>query len=140
MVVVVGCAAMADPTHAGGVVVRASPGGLEVLVVTARLAPDLWVLPKGHLEDDETPEETAVREVAEEAGVEGRVERLLGVVEFENDGEEVRAAYYLMAFVRDVPPLEDRQVAWVTPDEAMRRLRFADVQALVRTATAPRAS
>jgi 8-oxo-dGTP pyrophosphatase MutT (NUDIX family) len=34
-----------------------------------------WVLPKGMIEAGETPEETAVREVKEEMGVEARIVR-----------------------------------------------------------------
>lgn len=52
-------------TAAGGVVYQQNDE-LEVLLIFRR---GVWDLPKGKLEDDETVEECAVREVAEEIGV-----------------------------------------------------------------------
>ena len=42
----------------------------------------LWSLPKGHIEEGETPEDTAVREVAEETGIIGEVVAPLGIIDF----------------------------------------------------------
>ena len=58
------------PAHdaAGGVVVRMSGSGVEVLLVREGGAPS-FVLPKGHVEAGETVEAAARREIAEEAGV-----------------------------------------------------------------------
>ena len=42
---------------------------------------DNWIVPGGGIEDNENPEEAAEREVYEEAGVQGRLGRLLGVFE-----------------------------------------------------------
>lgn len=54
-------------TSAGGVVFRRMPGGLRFLLIRDPYAN--WGLPKGHIENDETPEQTALREVAEETGL-----------------------------------------------------------------------
>jgi len=123
-------------THAGGVVVHETPRGLRFLLVESRKVAGEWVLPKGHLEPGETPEETAVREVAEEGGVEGRIERFLDLVEFEQRTGTVRCAYYLMSLVRTVPPQEDRDIAWVDADEACRRLRYENARQLIFAAAA----
>ena len=42
----------------------------------------LWSLPKGHLEDGETAEDAAVREVEEETGIRGRVLAPLGTIDY----------------------------------------------------------
>ena len=42
----------------------------------------LWSLPKGHIEAGETPEQAAIREVAEETGITSAVSRPLGVIDF----------------------------------------------------------
>lgn len=42
----------------------------------------LWSLPKGHIEEGETPEVAAIREVAEETGIQSEISRELGVIDF----------------------------------------------------------
>lgn len=53
----------------GAVVYRKTVTGIEVLAVKSRTNGD-WGLPKGHVEDGESEEETARREVFEETGLE----------------------------------------------------------------------
>lgn len=119
-------------THAGGVVFRHGPDGPEYLIVEARRSPGTWVLPKGHIEDDETAEETAVREVREEAGSEARVLERLGSVAF----GDIRVVFFLMRHRRLVPPDENRRVKWCELDSACKRLTFEDIQRLLKRAHA----
>jgi 8-oxo-dGTP pyrophosphatase MutT (NUDIX family) len=42
----------------------------------------LWSLPKGHIEEGETPEQAAIREVAEETGITSEITQSLGVIDF----------------------------------------------------------
>lgn len=60
-------------THAGGIVCRGSGLEKRYLLVQAERDREAWVLPKGHIEAGETPAQTAVREVEEEAGVWAKV-------------------------------------------------------------------
>jgi 8-oxo-dGTP pyrophosphatase MutT (NUDIX family) len=61
---------------AGGHVLRRAPdGGVEVLVIHRR---GVWDLPKGKLDEGETVQEAAVREVAEEVGIPESSLRVLG--------------------------------------------------------------
>ncbi len=48
-----------------------------------------WCLPKGHL-GDETPEQAAVREIAEETGIRGAVQEPLGVIDYWFTGDDPR--------------------------------------------------
>jgi 8-oxo-dGTP pyrophosphatase MutT (NUDIX family) len=124
-----------DPhlTHAGGVVVRGD-ADRRVLLVRAKPAPHDWVLPKGHIERGETPEETARREVREEAGVDAEAVRYVGMLEFDTpNGKHVRSAFFLMRFVGSVPPEDVREVRWATLDEALRLVQFDDTRALIES-------
>jgi len=125
-----------DPllTHAGGIVVRGD-ADRRILLVRATPAPHDWVLPKGHIERGETPEETARREVREEAGVDAEPVRYVGTLEFDTpNGKHVRSAFFLMRFVRSVPPHEPREVRWATIDDALRLVEFDDTRALIEAA------
>lgn len=55
--------------------------GERLLLVKRNVPPKagMWCLPGGFMELDESPEEAAVRELREEAGLSGRIETLLGV-------------------------------------------------------------
>ena len=52
---------------AGGVVFRHVDGGVQILMIQDRLG--RWTIPKGHVEEGESLEQTALREVAEETGL-----------------------------------------------------------------------
>jgi ADP-ribose pyrophosphatase YjhB (NUDIX family) len=60
-----------NETSAGGVVYRLSDDGPRFLLI--RDAYSLWGLPKGHLEEGESPEQAAVREVTEETGLDNLI-------------------------------------------------------------------
>ena len=82
---------------AGGVVIRKSNGETLVALVRERGYDD-YVLPKGHLEDGETLEEAAAREVEEEAGL-SQIElvELLGVRErLSFDRTEWKRTHYFL--------------------------------------------
>ena len=122
---------MADPTHAGGIVIRGIGNELRVLLVTATRQASLWVFPKGHIESGETPEAAAVREVEEEAGVIATVSEPIGTLEFRNARGMVRAQFYLMKFVSEGPPRENRRRGWFTVEEARQALVYEDSRMLV---------
>ena len=56
-----------EPTS-GGIIFRRNPEG-NVQILLVQDAKDRWTIPKGHIEEGETAQETAVREIAEEAGL-----------------------------------------------------------------------
>jgi 8-oxo-dGTP pyrophosphatase MutT (NUDIX family) len=123
-----------DWTHAGGVVHRWNGSSREYLLVSARRQPGEWVLPKGHIEDEESPAETAVREVLEEAGVWARVGRELSGMTFAVDGRPVRVLFHEMEFVSAERRRESRKIAWCTLDEALRRATHEDTRRLLAMA------
>ena len=62
-----------------------------------------YLFPKGHVEEGETLERTAIREVAEEVGVEAEIVAELGEVSFPYQGDEVQVVFYLMRAIRLLP-------------------------------------
>jgi 8-oxo-dGTP pyrophosphatase MutT (NUDIX family) len=125
---------MGTPTHAGGVVYRRRSNTVELLFVRARDAPDLWVIPKGHIEAGELDEQAALREVGEEAGVAAQIEARIGCDEFEGSRGPVRAVYFLMRYEGETPSEEGRERIWAATDEAESLVRFEGAQGVVREA------
>ena len=53
----------------------------KVLLISSSRNKNCWIIPGGSIERNENPEDAAEREVYEEAGVKGRLGRLLGIFE-----------------------------------------------------------
>ena len=123
------------PTHAGGVVYRLREGVPEFLLTTAKRRPDQWVLPKGHIEDDEDPPETAVREVLEETGVTAVVDGPLGEHAIVVNGVEQRILVFLMRFVDEGPADEGRSIRWLPDRQAEAQLTFDNQRTFIRLAS-----
>ena len=112
-----------NATHAGGVVYRLNQATTpELLLVTARVDPTVWVLPKGHIERGESPEETAVREVFEEAGVTARIVEFLAVSRPVVRGVSQHIQYFLMERLAEEAATEGRRIAWLDEETAIRRI------------------
>ena len=113
-------------SHAGGVVFRHSASGLEYLLIRARKPEHAWVFPKGHIEEGETPEQAAIREVLEEAGVRAAIVSSLGVLPMDADHAEM----FLMAFEsNDSTP--ERECTWLEFNAALEKLTFEESQQLL---------
>jgi len=56
-----------EPTAGGIVFRRNKEGGIEILLIQD--AKNRWTIPKGHIEEGETAQQTARREIGEEAGL-----------------------------------------------------------------------
>ena len=123
-------------THAGGVVVSGMGPQRLFLIVRGSRPPHEWVLPKGHIDPGETPEQTASREVFEETGVEADVIGALGNESFTYEGRQIRVRYFLMNATGTGIPIEDREVRWCPPSEAETLLGFESAREMVRLAAA----
>ncbi len=95
-------------------------------------------LPKGHVEEGETNEQTALREIFEETGIKaGIVPGFSGEIVYpQGKGMLKHFAYYLASFrpeqeIRSGPDV----VAHILPyEQALRKLSFADVRSILREA------
>ncbi|ORW69992.1 NUDIX hydrolase [Mycolicibacter senuensis] len=129
-------------TSAGGLVVDGIDGPRKDQVAALigridRRGRMLWSLPKGHIEVGETAEQTAIREVAEETGVQGDVLAALGSIDywFVTEGRRVHKTvhHYLLRFSSGElcdDDVEVTEVAWVPIRELPSRLAYADERRL----------
>src|ERR1700735_5635462 len=79
---------------AGGIVLRQEATPL-IAVVRLRKRNE-WVLPKGKLDDGETPRDAAEREVLEETGHDVSVHEFLGTLVYESGGRFKVVRYWRM--------------------------------------------
>jgi 8-oxo-dGTP pyrophosphatase MutT (NUDIX family) len=131
-----------DEYSAGGLVVDAANNCAALIGRLDRRGRLLWSLPKGHIEQGETAEQAAVREVEEETGIIGRVVAPLGTIDFWFVAEDRRVHktvhhFLLRALGGELcdDDVEVAEVAWVPLDELESRLAYADERRLVRRAT-----
>src|SRR6266404_6616878 len=108
---------------AGGIVLRQ---GQTPLVAVVRLRKrNEWVLPKGKLDDGETPRAAAEREVIEETGHDVSVHEFLGTLVYESGGRSKIVHYWRMETSGEqaYELMDDvRAVDWLPLDAAVERL------------------
>jgi 8-oxo-dGTP pyrophosphatase MutT (NUDIX family) len=132
---------------AGGVLVRRLDGRWMMAAIKPRRhdGPDVWALPKGHIDEGERGEETALREVAEETGARGRSLGKLGDTRytFAWEGERIFkvVSFFLVRYVGgrlgDVPEAFRHEVAdvrWIPLEDAPRTLTYGGEKDMARKA------
>jgi 8-oxo-dGTP pyrophosphatase MutT (NUDIX family) len=139
-----GKVATMDQISAGGVAFRWEGAEPEVAIVQVK--PKLrWQLPKGIVDEGESPQEAAVREVREEAGVDAGIIKLIETIEYwyrsVKYGKPVRfhkfVHFYLMQYKSGDVADHDHEVEearWVTMDEALEMLDFKSERDVVEKA------
>jgi 8-oxo-dGTP pyrophosphatase MutT (NUDIX family) len=134
----------AAATSAGGIVVRAERDGRSLVVGMRRRDRAItWTLPKGTPDPGETIEQTALREVTEETGLEVRIVGPLPSIDytFVQDGTRIHKTvhYFLMEPLGGDLSRHDHEferVRWVPFSEAATLLTFPTERELVATAAA----
>jgi 8-oxo-dGTP pyrophosphatase MutT (NUDIX family) len=107
---------------AGGLVVR----GSQILLISTQSG-RRWQLPKGHIEEGETSEQTAVREVREETGVTSRVVAPL-------PGVDYCLMDYVSADAADFDAQEVSGAEWFSWEEGLAKLSFENERKVVEQA------
>ena len=103
----------------------------------------LWSLPKGHLEEGETPHEAAIREVMEETGLAGEIHGDLGVIDFwfQQDRTTIHKTVHHFLILSKGGQLVGQEgevddIAWVVLDQIAMRLTHDDEKQLISKAQA----
>ncbi len=96
-----------------------------------------WLFPKGHIEEGESPEEAAVREVAEERGLKVKLGEKVGEVHYYYGGKEYKVEFFVAHVLEPLPEWERHfgsDAFLFRFDEASRRLSFSDYTTLLEKA------
>lgn len=118
---------------AGGLLESRHDDALRIAVIY-RERHDDWTLPKGHIEDGETIEDAAIREVEEETGCRGEVIEIVRPVAYLVNHQPKIVVFYRMAVIErgDFTPNEEvSAVMWLKPEEALAQLSYEVDRALV---------
>ena len=133
---------------AGGVLVRRLEGAWHLAAIRPAGKPEgLWALPKGGLDAGESPEQAALREVAEETGAHGRSLGKLGDVRYVYTWKGTRifkiVSFFLVRYeggrLGDVPEAfrhEVAEVRWLPLADAPRLLAYGGERDMARAAAA----
>jgi 8-oxo-dGTP pyrophosphatase MutT (NUDIX family) len=118
---------------AGGVVYRRSDDGIEIVLASRRTRRGqlAWGLAKGGIEDDESLEDAAVREVREETGLLAEIEGSLGETRYFYVWEDVRIRktvhFFLMRHTGgDIDDRDDEmeEIRWFPLERALKRAAY----------------
>ena len=131
-----------DEVSAGGLVIDST--GTQGLLIGRIDHKDstgkriLWSLPKGHIEEGETPEQAAIREVAEETGITSSITKSLGVIDFwfMAGGKRIHKTVHHFMFTEvsgELTPQvsEVDEVSWFPLAEIVDRLAYPDEKKLI---------
>jgi 8-oxo-dGTP diphosphatase len=116
---------------AGGVIYRSDAGGLQIALIATN-GGERWGLPKGHVRRGETAEAAAAREIAEETGLRGEVQRHLATIEYWFRAGPTRihkyVDFFLLRYTGGALAPQEAEVddaRWFSLDEALRLASFA---------------
>lgn len=126
-----------EPTS-GGIVFRHGEKGVEILLIQD--AKDRWTIPKGHIEEGETAQQTARREIGEEAGLhEVDILGWLGKIHFRYRRIDklvlMTTQIYLVRAKGDTDAIQKEEwmngIQWFTFHDALDAIEYEDIGKLM---------
>ena len=127
-----------EPTAGGIVFRRDKDGNVEFLLIQDHK--DRWTIPKGHIEEGETAQETAKREIGEEAGLH-EVDMLgwLGKIHFRYRRVDklvlISQQVYLMRVKTDGNEIKKEEwmngIKWFKFHDALEQIEYEDIGKLM---------
>ena len=120
--------------QSGVIPYRIMDGKMEVMLITSS-ASKRWVIPKGLIEPNMTPEDSAAKEAWEEAGVLGQVfPNLMGIYEYYKSGCTWQVDVFLLqveTVVENWPEAYKRKRQWVSIPKAIKRVDEPDLKLIL---------
>ena len=120
--------------QSGVIPYRIMDGKIEVMLITSS-ASKRWVIPKGLIEPNMTPEDSAAKEAWEEAGVLGQVfPNLMGTYEYYKSGCTWQVDVFLLqveTVLDNWPEAYKRKRQWVSIPKAIKRVDEPDLKLIL---------
>jgi 8-oxo-dGTP pyrophosphatase MutT (NUDIX family) len=122
--------------QSGVIPYRKNNGVLEILLITS-IKKQKWIIPKGYVEFNLSPFESAKKEAFEEAGIIGSNETYeLGTIESDTGVGLTHMKIFSMEVIKildDYPEKELRRRRWFTPEEAREKVEIPDISSMITT-------
>jgi len=127
-----------EPTAGGVVFRRDQSGAVEILLIQD--AKDRWTIPKGHIEEGETAQQTAQREIGEEAGLtDTEVLGWLGKIHFRYRRVDklvlMTTQIYLVRAIGDTNAIKKEEwmngIKWFKFHDALDAIEYEDIGKLM---------
>lgn len=124
---------------AGGVVYKFDGEILKILLIATKNG-KVWSLPKGLVEKNEDIKKTALREIKEETGVDGKIIDEVGEISYwfviKNEKYFKRVKYFLVEYISgDINPDWEVDIAkWFTSKEALQKLTYKSDREILKKA------
>ena len=120
--------------QSGVIPYRIINGQIEVMLITSS-GSKRWVIPKGLIEPNMTPEDSAAKEAWEEAGVLGQVfPNLMGIYEYYKSGCTWQVDVFLLqveTVLDNWPEAYKRKRQWVSIPKAIKRVDEPDLKLIL---------
>lgn len=121
--------------QSGVIPYRFHNNSLQILLITNRKR-EHWIVPKGIIEADMSPQESAITEAWEEAGISGRIgEHRIGYYYYKKWGGTCQVEVYLFEVNRvffDWPEAGMRDREWVSLPVAIKQVHRDGLRKLLR--------